>query len=117
GGGERQLDAGGRPRRDDEHHCGELTGADYTRSMRTARAAALRALSTPTVATGTPGGICAIARSASRPSSTLRLDLSGTPITGRSVCAATAPGRASASPAPQIRRRSPPSPAVGPYSP
>src|SRR6185437_5822705 len=62
--------------------------------MRAASTAALRALSTPTVATGTPGGICAIASRASRPSSMLRLDRSGTPITGRSVCAATTPGGA-----------------------
>ena len=38
--------------------------------MRIASAAALRALSTPTAATGTPGGICAIASSASRPPAT-----------------------------------------------
>ena len=52
--------------------------------MRTASAAALRALSTPTAATGTPGGICAIARSASRPSRTLSDERSdtGTPIAG-----------------------------------
>ena len=62
--------------------------------MRSASAAAFFALSTPTAATGTPGGICAIASSASSPSSTLRLERSGTPITGRSVCAATAPGSA-----------------------
>jgi hypothetical protein len=52
---------------------------------RAARSAALRALSTPTHATGTPGGICAIESSASRPSSTLSDDRSGTPMTGRSV--------------------------------
>ena len=68
-------------------------GAGQARRMRSASAAALLALSTPTVATGTPGGIWAIASSASRPSRTLRLERSGTPITGRSVCAATAPGQ------------------------
>ena len=43
-----------------------------TPRMRAASTAAFFALSTPTAATGTPGGICAIASSASRPSSTLR---------------------------------------------
>ena len=38
--------------------------------MRAARTAAFFALSTPTVATGTPGGICTIESSASSPSST-----------------------------------------------
>src|SRR5581483_517043 len=75
--------------------------------MRSASAAALRALSTPTAATGTPGGICAIASSASRPSSTLRLERNGTPITGRSVCAATTPGSAAERPAPQMSTRNP----------
>src|SRR5580765_4202457 len=45
--------------------------------------------------------------SASSPSSTLFDERSGTPITGRSVCAATTPGSAAARPAPQIRTRSP----------
>src|SRR4029079_13119928 len=84
--------------------------------MRAARAAAFFALSTPTVATGTPGGICAIASNASRPSSTLSRERSGTPITGRSVCAATAPGRAAARPAPAISTRIPRSRAVRAYS-
>ena len=52
--------------------------------IRAASTAAFRALSTPTAATGTPGGICAIASSASRPSSTESDERSGTPITGRS---------------------------------
>jgi hypothetical protein len=56
-----------------------------TPRMRAASTAAFRALSTPTAATGTPGGICAIASSASNPSRTLRPERSGTPITGRSV--------------------------------
>src|ERR671922_27375 len=64
--------------------------------MRAASAAALRALSTPTQATGTPGGICAMARRASRPSSTDVDERSGTPITGSWVCAATTPESASA---------------------
>src|SRR5579862_6665635 len=70
--------------------------------MRAARTAAFFALSTPTVATGTPGGIWTIESNASRPSSTDIDERSGTPITGRSVCAATTPGSAAASPAPQI---------------
>src|SRR5438105_1173663 len=57
----------------------------YDARIRAAKAAAFFALSTPTAATGTPGGICAIASSASSPSRTLRLERSGTPITGRSV--------------------------------
>ena len=61
--------------------------------MRAASTAALRALSTPTQATGTPGGICAIDSSASSPPATDVDDVSGTPITGRSVCAATTPGQ------------------------
>ena len=42
----------------------------------------------PTHATGTPGGIWAIDSSASSPPATEVDDVSGTPITGRSVCAA-----------------------------
>jgi hypothetical protein len=41
---------------------------------------------------------------------------SGTPITGRSVCAATTPGSAAARPAPQISTLSPRSRAVAAYS-
>ncbi len=70
--------------------------------MRAASTAAFFALSTPTVATGTPGGIWTIESSASRPSSTDIDERSGTPITGSSVCAATTPGSAAARPAPQI---------------
>jgi hypothetical protein len=84
--------------------------------MRAASTAAFRALSTPTVATGTPGGICAMASMASIPSSTERDDRSGTPITGRSVCAAATPGSAAASPAPQISTLNPRSRAVLQYS-
>jgi len=67
--------------------------------MRAASTAALRALSTPTQATGTPGGICEIESSASRPPAIEVLEVSGTPITGRSVWAATTPGRAADRPA------------------
>ena len=56
--------------------------------MRAASTAAFFALSTPTAATGTPGGIWTIESSASSPSSTLIEERSGTPITGSSVCAA-----------------------------
>src|SRR5439155_1664040 len=84
--------------------------------IRAARTAAFFALSTPTHATGTPGGICAIERRASRPSRTLSDERSGTPITGSSVCAASTPGRAAASPAPAMSTRSPRSRAVRPYS-
>src|SRR5438093_5163510 len=75
--------------------------------MRAASTAAFFALSMPTVATGTPGGICTIESSASRPSRTLIEERSGTPITGSSVCAATTPGSAAARPAPQISTRRP----------
>src|SRR5438105_2795253 len=84
--------------------------------MRTARSAALRALSTPTHATGTPGGIWTIESRASRPSSTLFDERSGTPITGRSVWAAATPGRAAARPAPAISTRSPRTRAPRQYS-
>jgi hypothetical protein len=50
-----------------------------------ARIAAFRAPFSETHATGTPGGICAIESRASRPPMTLFEDVSGTPITGRSV--------------------------------
>jgi hypothetical protein len=72
-----------------------------------ARIAALRALSRPTQATGTPGGICTIERIASRPPAAVRRPESGTPITGRSVCAATAPGSAAEMPAPAMITRRP----------
>src|SRR5437762_5459663 len=84
--------------------------------MRIASTAALRELSTPTVATGTPGGSCTIESSASSPSRTLFSERSGTPITGRSVCAATTPGSAAARPAPAISTLIPRSRAVDAYS-
>ena len=58
---------------------------DHAPSMRAASTAAFFALSTPTEATGTPGGIWVIASSASSPPATEVLEVSGTPITGRSV--------------------------------
>ncbi len=73
-----------------------------TLRMRAASTAALRALSTPTQATGTPGGICEIESSASSPPATDVDDVSGTPITGRSLCAATTPGSAAERPAPAM---------------
>ena len=45
-----------------------------------------------------PGGICTIERIASRPPAAVRRPESGTPITGRSVWAATAPGSAAEMP-------------------
>src|SRR5205823_5877943 len=80
---------------------------DHAVRICAARIAALRALSNPTHATGTPGGICTIERIASSPPAALRRPDSGTPMTGRSVCAATAPGRAAEMPAPAMITRSP----------
>src|SRR5687768_10584476 len=58
-----------------------------------------------TVATGTPGGICTVDRSASHPFSA---DESiGTPITGITVCAATTPARCAAAPAPTMNTLTP----------
>src|SRR6185436_15284292 len=70
----------------------------------------------PTHATGTPGGIWTMESKASSPSSTLSEERSGTPITGRSVCAASTPGRAAARPAPAMSTCSPRPLAVRPYS-
>src|SRR4029077_19062982 len=84
--------------------------------IRAARTAAFFALSTPTHATGTPGGIWTMESRASSPSSTLSEERSGTPITGRSVCAASTPGRAAARPAPAMSTCSPRPLAVRPYS-
>src|SRR5204862_6143911 len=77
-----------------DHRGQSRGGSGYAPRMRAASTAAFFALSTPTVATGTPGGIWTIESSASSPSRTLFDDRSGTPITGRSVCAAATPGRA-----------------------
>ena len=75
--------------------------------MRAASTAAFCALSTPTHATGTPGGICAIESSASSPPATDFDDVSGTPMTGSSVWAATTPGSAAERPAPAMITLSP----------
>ena len=69
-------------------------------SISMARRAAFLAPSIPTVATGTPVGIWTMLRRASMPPSLTSL---GTPITGLMVCAATAPGRAAARPAMQMK--------------
>src|SRR3989338_8491733 len=55
-----------------------------------------------TVATGTPGGICAVEKSASTPAAPIFVLISGTPITGSAVCAATTPAKCAAPPAPQM---------------
>jgi hypothetical protein len=65
---------------------------------RTASRPALRALPIPTVATGTPAGICTIDSSESIPSRCF--SGTGTPITGNGVTAASIPGRCAAPPAP-----------------
>ena len=75
--------------------------------MRAASTAAFFALSTPTQATGTPGGIWAIESRASRPPAIDLEDVSGTPITGSSVWAATTPGSAAERPAPAMITRRP----------
>src|SRR4051812_29852296 len=88
-------------------HLRARVALDHADRMRAARCAAFLGLSTPTHATGTPGGICATDRSASRPPPTDVFEVSGTPMTGRSVCAATTPGNAAARPAPAMITRSP----------
>ena len=91
--------------------CARARGGCSARSrvsrMRAASTAALRALSTPTQATGTPGGICAIESSASSPPATDLDDVSGTPMTGSAVWAATTPGSAADRPAPAMITRRP----------
>ena len=59
----------------------------------------------PTVATGTPGGICTMDSSESRPFNDL-LSI-GTPMTGSVVNAAVTPGRCAAPPAPAMMTRRP----------
>src|SRR4051812_870680 len=75
------------------------SGRDVAR-IATASSPALTAPDDPiaTVATGTPLGIWTIDSSESRPFSAALW--TGTPITGRTVCAATIPGRCAAPPAP-----------------
>ena len=68
--------------------------------MRAARAPRSTAPPIAIVATGTPGGICAIESSESMPLSAF--DSTGTPITGSCVLAAIIPGRCAAPPAPAI---------------
>ena len=75
---------------------------DPARRILSARWPAFLALSRPTEATGTPGGIWTTERIASSPPAALRLLDKGTPITGRSVCAAATPGSAAESPAPAM---------------
>ena len=75
--------------------------------MRAARTAAFLALSTPTHATGTPGGICAIDSNASNPPAIDFEEVSGTPMTGSDVWAATTPGSAADNPAPAMITRRP----------
>ena len=72
-----------------------------------ASTAALTAPAAPTdtVATGTPGGICTVASSASHPSS--GDESIGTPMTGRAECAATTPARCAAAPAPTMNTFTP----------
>ena len=65
---------------------------------------------TAIVATGTPGGICTIESSESRPPKAE--PLTGTPITGRVVMAAAMPGRCAAPPAPAMITSTPRSRAV-----
>src|SRR2546426_7462339 len=73
--------------------------------IRMARCAAFLALSIPTVATGTPGGTCTVASSASNPFNGPTAN--GTPMTGRSVSDAANPGSAAESPAPAMTTLNP----------
>ena len=66
-------------------HLGAGVALDHVLRMRAASTAAFLALSTPTEPTGTPGGIWVTDSSASSPPATDVRELSGTPITGRSV--------------------------------
>mmetsp|Transcript_70786 Transcript_70786/g.140294 ORF Transcript_70786/g.140294 Transcript_70786/m.140294 type:complete len:271 (-) Transcript_70786:922-1734(-) len=83
-------------------------------SMRTASRPALAAFPIATVATGTPRGIWTMERRESLPDSAE--DLTGTPMTGRGVRAATIPGRCAAPPAPAMTTCSPRDPACCAYS-
>lgn len=74
-------------------------------SIRTAKSPAFVAFPIPTVATGTPRGICTMLWRESTP---LRVEvLTGTPMTGSGVMAATIPGRCAAPPAPAMMTRIP----------
>src|SRR5580692_11289611 len=72
------------------------TCASSSATMRAANSAAFAAPPIAIVATGTPGGICAIDNSESMPCNAF--DWIGTPITGTSVLAAVMPGRCAAPP-------------------
>src|SRR5919107_624233 len=102
--------------RPDHAHLRAGIAVDHTPRIRASRTAAFLALSTPTAATGTPGGIWAIDSSASRPPAMDVFDVSGTPMTGRSVCAATTPGSAADRPAPAMITRRPRMRALPAYS-
>jgi len=87
-----------------------FANAACSRSSPTARICAARipaffAAPMPTVATGTPGGICTMDNSESSPFKDL-LSI-GTPIIGNVVNAAVTPGRCAAPPAPAMMTRSP----------
>ena len=73
------------------------TSASVTPMICAARIAAFCAPSIATVATGMPEGICTVASRASRPSRVE--DLTGMPMTGSVVCAASTPARCAALPA------------------
>mmetsp|Transcript_48310 Transcript_48310/g.114089 ORF Transcript_48310/g.114089 Transcript_48310/m.114089 type:complete len:273 (-) Transcript_48310:904-1722(-) len=81
-------------------HIESSSGRSAHPSMRTARRPALVLLSMATVATGTPRGICTIESSESLPDSAVVL--TGTPMTGTGVMAATMPGKCAAPPAPAM---------------
>ncbi len=68
--------------------------------IRAANKPAFFALPIPTVATGTPAGICTIESNESSPSNCFKG--TGTPITGSVVKDAIIPGRCAAPPAPAM---------------
>src|SRR5581483_7877193 len=81
------------------------TASSPSATIRAAKSAALTAPPMAIVATGTPGGICAIESSESMPCSAF--DCTGTPITGSSVLAAVMPGKCAAPPAAAMIARMP----------
>src|SRR5204863_9830292 len=89
--------------------------SSWTPRISTARIAALTAASTPTVAIGTPVGICAVIASASLPTIWGAVAI-GTPITGRIVRAATAAARCPDRPVEQMMTFNPRSKAIRAYS-
>ena len=74
----------------------------------------MRAAPTPTVATGTPAGICTMDSSESIPSRCR--NGTGTPTTGSGVTEASMPGRCAAPPAPATTTRRPRSAAAAPQA-